>query len=151
MWILFSFICGIENSLFATLIMEATEFVFELKALNLKIKGVLNDHTIAMVICTVRKMVITCSLISGNFFSAVMPALTEKEGYYWQVNVELLQNVGNCCCCCCCQPLKLMLDMRKMLSCCLGQVDFTVWQGTSFLTSPMDKRPRQAVHWLNFW
>ena len=34
MWILFSFISRIENSLFSLLIMEFTEFVFELKALN---------------------------------------------------------------------------------------------------------------------
>jgi len=38
-----------QNSLFATLIMEATEFGFELKALNPKIKGVLKVHTIASI------------------------------------------------------------------------------------------------------
>lgn len=50
--------------------MEVTEFVFELKALNDKIKGVSKDHTIAMVICNVREMmvIITCSPIFGQFF-----------------------------------------------------------------------------------
>jgi len=63
--------------------MEVTEFVFELKALDLKIKGVLNDQTIPMVICTVRKIngQLACSPIFDNFLSAVMLALTEKEGY----------------------------------------------------------------------
>jgi len=48
--------------------MKVTEFVFELKALNAKIKGVLKDRTIAMVICNVREMMITCSPIFGQLW-----------------------------------------------------------------------------------
>ena len=50
--------CGIENSLFATLKMEVTEFVFDLKVLNPEIKGVLKDNSIPMVICTLTAIII---------------------------------------------------------------------------------------------
>lgn len=56
--------------------MEATEFGFELKALNPKIKGVLKVHTIA----SIGKWSLTFSPILGQFFSAIMLVLMEKEG-----------------------------------------------------------------------